>query len=49
MYPAIFYTLKMLDIQILATNSKHFANNRYIKLWQKFGNPENRRTFASVP
>ena len=36
----------MLDIQILAKNSKHFGKNRYIKLCQKFANPENRRTFA---
>ena len=45
MYPAIFYTLKMLDIQILAKNSKHWQK----KIYKKFANPKNRRTFAKVP
>ena len=36
----------MLDIQAIAKNSKHFGKKRYIKLCQKFANPENLRTFA---
>ena len=32
----------MLDIQILAKNSKHWQK----KIYKKFANPENRRTFA---
>ena len=36
----------MLDIQILAKNSKHFGKNRYIKICKKFGISENRRTFV---
>lgn len=32
----------MLDIQILAKNSKHWQK----KIYKKFGNPKNRRTFA---
>ena len=31
---------------MLAKNSKHFGKNRYIKLYEKFGIPENRHTFA---
>ena len=32
----------MLDIQIFAKNSKHWQK----KIYKKFGNPKNRRTFA---
>ena len=32
----------MLDIQAIAKNSKHWQK----KIYKKFANPENRRTFA---
>ena len=40
---------QMLDIQTVIKNRQHFGKNRYIKLCQKFANPENLRTFAKVP